>query len=486
MSPLPATYDEKMRYEQNLLLRQFDTDNEIQRLLQKRDSQQATEEEERLLDNKLAEFRARHIEHLRNKAPQDYTEADVDLTMAMMDTRLAELDRPGASISKVLPIESIEAGLNADYSKPFDRKTNRTLSITGSIGATELTEHLSPQQIDSNLGLNYPNSPYHAGADGSVRAPVVGRIDMLVTPEIRATAKVPLDPVLVEKIVDMQQNASSPEMKERARAFREAYATRISMIPRKDKLGADGQSYEISEASRRAMERMRGEPYSIEVGREDGQEPPYTGHSAPGSFDVSEFTVIGTELYVPSKSAISLTKGARISMLMAKEGETDPARMDRPAGERHRVAFVDDDGVLQQTADPGVRDWLQNKACDEHLQRRPQDEAVIAQRWRKEDARSSGEERGSRIVQEHVKQHPEATSAGIQATAQGRGTDVALAQASAADKEEREKKKQKLKKKQKQQQKRRQDQEQEERKEQEAQQEKEGQEKQGEQKSSPD
>lgn len=346
----------------------------------------------------------------------------------------------------MIPIDNLDGGLRADYSKPFDKSTNRTFSIAGSIGGTDLTEHLSPQQIYSNLGLNYPGSQYHAGDTKPVRAPIVARIDMPVTDEIRARAKVPLDPVLVEKIVDMGEGAASPELSERAGAFREAYAGRITMIPRKDTLGPDGQTYRISDDSRRAMERLQGEQYNIAVGREDGQEAPYTGHSAPGTFDVSEYTVIGTELYIPSRDAIPLARNTKISVIMAREDESDPARMDRPAGERHLVAYIGDDGAVRETADSAVRDWLQSKACDEHLKRHPDDGPVMTKRWRPRATEANQEKTSSRAVQEHIERHPEPTKAGMGAIARGRDRDAAIEGASAAEKEELTERKRKRKK----------------------------------------
>jgi len=291
---------------------------------------------------------------LRKIQPEQYQKQDILLITSMIEANSAAFENNTESFSKKIPADTVKSML------ALERKTNDTISfsppkLTGFLALSRYSENLSPQQQQSQFGLDYSNSPYiYQQGDQLIRQPFVFVVKTPTQQEIeqepdekirqkmqqqmniiRNEAKLPIDPRILVKIVKIAEDSQDPESGEIAKIFLKKYLNTDQIMP----IFRDSKDLQIIDNCLKDM--APNSPYYDSFKKVSDQinikakinESPYTGNTAP-QFGVqledhNPYADVVQEraINVP----VELPPGTKIYLQVPRKG-TDPLSADRPAG----------------------------------------------------------------------------------------------------------------------------------------------------------
>ncbi|MEG3833981.1 MULTISPECIES: hypothetical protein [unclassified Microcoleus] len=183
---------------------------------------------------------------LRKIQPDEYQKQDIMLITSMIEANSAAFDNASESFSKLIPANTLRDMLALERSGQFSPP-----NLTGFMALSRYSENLSPQQQQSQFGLDYTGSPYIVQqGDKSIRQPFVfvvktptqEEIDREPNPklkqqmqqqmdEIRKAAKLPIDPRVLVKIVEIAEDKNDTNNSTTAQIFLKKYLANDQVFP---------------------------------------------------------------------------------------------------------------------------------------------------------------------------------------------------------------------------------------------------------------
>lgn len=356
---------------QEEVLRQYDPEGKFDALFDRVESDDATPNEAEEFTQRFENVRDTLATDLGARDPRQFGHDDAVLVMLMIDAnyeKAASLDEP---LAKIIPLDVMRDGLDADYSKGWSDKkgaVNKPIGFSGSVAMKRDSEGLSPEQAGQRFGLKYPGSPYYEfgtqpGPNNTqvedrsrveATAPIMARVEIPMTPEIRAQLKAPIDPRVLEAIVKVSETnpklEKDPEKRallERhvaaAKSFLERHHDKLIIATRGDPRDVDENAADADRAIQALDKKWAKMGWgTVAKGNPQGMDPPYTGNTAPGEWDTTQYTCVGTEFYIPRENAIPIGEGARIELITTADGKNPCDK--NPAGAPPTLAAVYEDG----------------------------------------------------------------------------------------------------------------------------------------------
>ncbi len=221
---------QKEAFFQNKLIEKYGSEYGItSELLNKIDQGTATSSELKTYTESSQQLVMRFKSDMRKTEPDDYTDQDIEIIMAMVDANYRYFENGQEQFSKIIPTNKVKKTLIQTGEPPI---------ITGFAALNRHSEDLSPQQIISQFGLDYEGTPYLAN-DGTkdIRQPFVFSIETPMNQDIQDNAKLPIDPRVLIRFVKIAEDSNDPEKSQQARDFLNNYLKNNKILPifRKEK-----------------------------------------------------------------------------------------------------------------------------------------------------------------------------------------------------------------------------------------------------------
>ncbi len=280
-------------------------------------------------ENLVEKFK-KGLRQMELKDYKDIDPIDIEIIMAMIDANYLNFKNKNESYSKVISETDVENLLSMRRGAP---------TIWSFSALNRHYENLSPQQIISQFGLDYQYqkdgktvTPYLVTEDTMEgnrkhwRQPFVFILETPMNEHIRASAKLPVDPRIMEWFKTMANDTKvSAETREEAKDFLARNKHNIHLIARNTGDQELNQKYKDRE---------------IKI-----NDAPYTGNTAPQYGNKLEgqraYADVIQEMYLTEASPIS--PGAKIYAKFPKPG-VDAERADLPAGSE-QVEIAEWDGT---------------------------------------------------------------------------------------------------------------------------------------------
>lgn len=299
-------------------------------LLEKIDRGTATKEELNSYSQSADKIVVKFKEDMRTTEPENYSVQDIEIVMAMIDANYLNFQNKDEPFSKVITESGIEYLLT-------DKSKNPT--IRNFSASSRHSENLSPQQIVSQFGLDYEYedngekvTPYLLkDGDNIQRQPFVYAIETPMNEGIKANAKLPIDPRIMERFEKMAEDNRIPsQTRKQAEDFLARNKDNFCLIVRN------------IEDKKRLEERLKQQDSKYEI--ISAQDAPYTGNTAPqhGTKLKSQdaYVDIVQEMFVTKPTEVS--PGTKIYAKFPKK-KVDAERADLPAGSK-KVPIAEWDG----------------------------------------------------------------------------------------------------------------------------------------------
>lgn len=255
---------------------------------------------------------------MRSTVADDYTDADVEIIIAMAATNYANYDGRDDPFAKIVPAAHITDTLGKNAPPAF----------FGFAASQRHSADLAPDQMVSQFGLDYETkdkdgntqTPYLVGGKPQ---PFVYSVESPMTKEIRATAKIPFDPRIFERIEKLAKDpASSGTLKEMAQMVTQPGVA--CLIVRNDLPESDKQEM---------ITRYEERGYIIKK----SMDAPYTGNAMPQygtNLDgKSCFSDLVQEMYFDTSQTKALgAEGTSIYLAVPKKGSSSTDDPTLPRG----------------------------------------------------------------------------------------------------------------------------------------------------------
>lgn len=287
----------------------------------------ATEEELNTFTQSADKMVVKFKEDMRTTEPENYANQDIEIVMAMIDANYLNFKNKQEPFSKVIPESGVQDLLTKKFGNP---------SILNFSASSSHSENLSPQQIVSQFGLDYEYedngetvTPYLVkDGDNIQRQPFVYAIETPMNEGIKANAKLPIDPRIMERFEQIANDAQlPPETRQQAKDF---------LARNKDNFCLIVRNIEDKEH----LQQKYLDKYEII----SAQDAPYTGNTAPqhGTKLKSQdaYVDIVQEMFVTKPTEVS--PGTKIYAKFPQE-KVDSERADLPAGSK-KVPIAEWDG----------------------------------------------------------------------------------------------------------------------------------------------
>lgn len=272
---------------------------------------------------------------MRKTEPDNYTDQDIEIIMAMVDANYRYFEQGQEKFGKIIPTATVSKTLAQKGTPPI---------LTGFAALNRHSEDLSPQQIISQFGLDYDDTPYLTN-DGTkeIRQPFVFAIDTPMNQDIQQNAKLPIDPRVLVRFVKIAEESDDPEKKAKAKDFLDNYL-------KTDKIYPLFRSESDLESLKDYVEQLKtnNSDYYQDCDRISQflqnrvtqnktifKDAPYTGNTAPQYGQKLEsqsaYADMMQEMYMSKPPKVS--PGAVMSVKFPRIGEgINPERADLPAG----------------------------------------------------------------------------------------------------------------------------------------------------------
>ena len=240
---------------------------------------------------------------LRTIKPDDYQKEDIILITSMIEANSAAFDTGKESFSKLIPANTLRDMLTLKRGDNFSPP-----NLTGFMALSRYSENLSPQQQQSQFGLDYTGSPYIVQhGDQSIRQPFVFVVKTPTQEEIdresngklkeqmqqqmdkiRNAAKLPMDPRVLVKIAKVAEDKTDPKNSKVAENFLKKYLVTDQIYPSfRDTLDVEAVTNSLATMDRNSSYYESFEKLSSQLNAKaqantlKSNESPYTGNTAP-------------------------------------------------------------------------------------------------------------------------------------------------------------------------------------------------------------
>lgn len=322
---------QKEAFFQNKLIEKYGSEYGITpELLNKIEQGTATSSELKTYTESSQQLVMRFKSDMRKTEPDNYTDQDIEIIMAMVDANYRYFENGKEQFSKIIPTDKVKKTLIQSGEPPI---------ITGFAALNRHSEDLSPQQIISQFGLDYEGTSYLVD-DGnkSIRQPFVFSIETPMNQDIQDNAKLPIDPRVLIRFVKIAEESNDPEKRQQARDFLNNYLKNNKIIPiyRKEKDLETLNNYlqELKAKNSDYYQDLNQVHQSLQV-KARVNDAPYTGNTAPQYGEKlenqSSYADMVQEMYMSKPPKVST--GAVISVKLPRIGTgINPERSDLPAG----------------------------------------------------------------------------------------------------------------------------------------------------------
>ena len=353
-----ATYNNKELIFQQKLLEKYgnlpefsDLDDIVKRI----DNNTATEDDYTKFSPKAESLIDKFKSDLRKIKPDEYQKEDIMLITSMIEANSAAFDSPSESFSKLIPANTLKDMLTLERSGQFSPP-----NLTGFMALSRYSENLSPQQQQSQFGLDYTKSPYIVEhGNESIRQPFVFVVKTPTQEEIdresnstlkqqmqqqmdaiRDAAKLPIDPRVLVKIVKIAEDKNDAENSKIADIFLRKYLGNDRIFPS----FRDTLDLEVVTNSLATMDKNSGYYENFkklsdqlstkaQANKLKSNESPYTGNTAPqyGSKLENHSPYADVIQERAMDKPLELPPGTKIYLQVPRSG-TDPLSAKKPAG----------------------------------------------------------------------------------------------------------------------------------------------------------
>lgn len=214
---------------------------------------------------------------MRKTEPDNYSDQDIEIIMAMIDANYRYFEQGKEKLSKIIDTNRIIGNL-----------AQNSPMIGGFVALDRHSADLSPQQIISQFGLDYKKTPYLKN-DGKkdIRQPFLFAINTPMNEEIKKNAKLPVDPRILLRFIKIAEESKDPEKKAKAKDFLDNYLKTDKMIP----IFRSNKNEDLDPIKQYLTKpKAKNSDYYADLSRVDQfiqtkgkltNEAPYTGNTAP-------------------------------------------------------------------------------------------------------------------------------------------------------------------------------------------------------------
>lgn len=263
-------------------------------------------------DRLVAKFKA----DMRQTEPEAYSDLDIEIITAMAATNYASFQRNDEPFAKVVPPASVAESL----------KGNKPPAFYGFGASLRHSENLAPDQVVSQFGLDYKDTPY-LFKDGDTDKPVPFLFSVVspMNQDLRDTLRVPLDPRIFDRIAKLADDPTRSDL------IREMASTMTS----KDVAYIAVRGTGSQDETNALVQKYKDLGYAV---RAKSADPPFTGNTMPQYGQTLEnensFSDLIQEMCAaPSSGKTPLGgEGTAIYLSVPKRGDTGTGDPTLPRG----------------------------------------------------------------------------------------------------------------------------------------------------------
>ncbi|WP_437693600.1 hypothetical protein [Sorangium sp. So ce176] len=263
-------------------------------------------------DKLAAKFKA----DMRQTEPEAYSDLDIEIITAMAATNYASFQSNDEPFAKVVPPASVAESL----------KGNKPPAFYGFGASLRHSENLAPDQVVSQFGLDYKDTPY-LYKDGPADRPVPFLFSVVspMNKDLRDTLRVPFDPRIFDRIAKLADDPTRGDL------IREMAST----MTRKDVAYIAVRGTGSQDETNALTQKYKDLGYAV---RAKSADPPYTGNTMPQYGQTlakeSSFSDLIQEMCAaPSSGKTPLGgEGTAIYLSVPKRGDTGTGDPTLPRG----------------------------------------------------------------------------------------------------------------------------------------------------------